>query len=133
MRFKGVRDASSASSAGILPGSVLVCQETGDIARRVSENLEKWLVWAGVAQTCVPVFSLCAYIPQWRKLLKLRDSGAISLGSWILWAFSYSTAVVYSSLLVMVTGRGWPILLTASVGLASVLFTISLIWRFRSR
>lgn len=99
----------------------------------MSENLEKWLVWAGIAQTCVPVFSLCAYIPQWRKLLKLRDSGAISLGSWILWAFSYTTAVVYSSLLVVVTGRGWPILLTAGVGLASVLFTISLIWRFRSR
>jgi uncharacterized protein with PQ loop repeat len=113
--------------------SGLVCGETTDISEDVSENLEKWLVWAGIAQTCVPVFSLCAYIPQWRKLLKLRDSGAISLGSWILWAFSYTTAVVYSSLLVVVTGRGWPILLTAGVGLASVLFTISLIWRFRSR
>jgi uncharacterized protein with PQ loop repeat len=116
-----------------LSRSALVCGETTDIPEGVSENLEKWLVWAGIAQTCVPVFSLCAYIPQWRKLLKLRDSGAISLGSWILWAFSYTTAVVYSSLLVVVTGRGWPILLTAGVGLASVLFTISLIWRFRSR
>lgn len=112
----------------------LVCrEETPDLAARVSDNLENWLVWAGVAQTCVPIFSLCAYIPQWRKLLKLRDSGAISLGSWILWAFSYTTAVVYSALLVVVTGRGWPILLTAGVGLVSVLFTISLIWRFRAR
>jgi hypothetical protein len=40
---------------------------------------------------------------------------------------------VYSSLLVVVTGRGWPILLTAGVGLVSVLFTINLIWRFRAR
>lgn len=112
---------------------MFVCGQTTDIAGGVSENLERWLVWAGIAQSCVPVFSLCAYVPQWRKLLKLRDSGAISLGSWILWAFSYTTAVVYSSLLVVVTGRGWPILLTAGVGLASVLFTISLIWRFRSR
>lgn len=113
--------------------SALVLNGSNDQAGCVSENLEKWLVWAGIAQTCVPVFSLCAYIPQWRKLLKLRHSGAISLGSWILWAFSYTTAVVYSSLLVVVTGRGWPILLTAGVGLASVLFTISLIWRFRPR
>jgi len=112
----------------------LVCrEETPDLTGRVSNNLENWLVWAGVAQTCVPIFSLCAYVPQWRKLLKLRDSGAISLGSWILWAFSYTTAVVYSSLLVVVTGRGWPILLTAGVGLVSVLFTINLIWRFRAR
>jgi uncharacterized protein with PQ loop repeat len=126
--------ASSAWSAGFVPMFALVDgEETADLPGIVSIQLENWLVWAGIAQSCVPIFSLCAYIPQWRKLLKLRDSGAISLGSWILWAFSYTTAVVYSALLVVVTGRGWPILLTAGVGLVSVLFTISLIWRFRAR
>lgn len=99
----------------------------------MEKQLETWLLVAGAAQTCVPIFSLCAYIPQWRKLLKLRHSGAISLGSWVLWACSYTIAVVYSSLLVVVTGRGWPILLTASCGLVSVLFTIILVWRFRPK
>lgn len=94
-------------------------------------SLETWLTIAGAAQSCVPVVSLCAYVPQWRKLIKTRSSGSIALSSWVLWAGSYSIAVVYSSLLLMVTGKGWPLVATTSLGLSFVLFTLLLVWRFR--
>ena len=95
--------------------------------------LEKWFTIAGAAQSCVPLISLCAYVPQWRKLLKTRSSGSISLSSWVLWAGSYSIAVIYSSLLLMITGKGWPMVATSSLGLIFVIFTLVLVWRFRTR
>ena len=88
---------------------------------------------AGAAQSCVPVLSLCAYVPQWRKLLKTRSSGSISLISWAIWTGSYSIAVFYSSILLKVTGRGLPLVVTTSVGLGCVLLTMAMIWRFRDR
>ena len=96
-------------------------------------NLETLLTVAGAAQSCVPICSLCAYVPQWRKLLKTRCSGSISLVSWLLWACSYSIALTYSSTLLLVTGRGWPMVITTSLGLCFVLFTMVLVWRFRKR
>jgi uncharacterized protein with PQ loop repeat len=94
--------------------------------------LEKWFAIAGVVQSCVPLVSLCAYVPQWRKLLKTRSSGSISLSSWVLWTGSYSIAVIYSSLLLMTTGKGWPMVATSSLGLVFVIFTLVLVWRFRT-
>lgn len=88
---------------------------------------------AGTDETMVPILSLIAYIPQWRKLLKKRDSGTLSMISWMIWAVSYAIAVFYASVLLCVTGRGWPLLIAMSCGLAFVLFTMSLIWRFRDR
>ncbi len=81
----------------------------------------------------MPICSLCAYVPQWRKLLRTRCSGSISLVSWLLWACSYSIALIYSTTLLLVTGRGWPMVITTSLGLAFVLFTMVLVWRFRKR
>lgn len=98
-----------------------------------ANNLETLLTVAGVAQSCVPICSLCAYVPQWRKLLKTRSSGSISLISWAIWACSYSIALFYSSTLLLVTGRGWPMVITTSLGLCFVLFTMVLVWRFRER
>lgn len=96
-------------------------------------TLETWLKIAGTAQSCVPILSLCAYVPQWRKLLKTRSSGSISLISWAIWAGSYSIAVFYSAVLLKVTGHGVPLVVTTSVGLSCVLLTMALIWRFRVR
>lgn len=72
-------------------------------------------------------------MPQWRKLFKTRSSGSISLVSWAIWAGSYSIAVCYSSILLKVTGRGIPMVVTSTVGLSCVLLTMVLIWRFRDR
>ena len=93
--------------------------------------LEFWLMIAGAAQSCVPVVSLCAYIPQWRKLIQTRSSGSISLSSWVLWAGAYGIATIYSTLLLIVTGKGWPMVATTSWGLSFVLLTLLLVWRFR--
>jgi uncharacterized protein with PQ loop repeat len=99
----------------------------------MSTPLEKWFAIAGAAQSCVPLLSLCAYVPQWRKLLKTRNSGSISLFSWVLWTGSYSIAVFYSWLLLRVTGKGWPMVATSTLGLIFVIFTMVLVWRFRTR
>ncbi len=88
---------------------------------------------ANAAQSCVPILSLCAYVPQWRKLLKTRSSGSISLISWAIWMTSYSIAVFYSTTLLLVTGRGAPLVFTTSVGLGCVMLTMGLVWRFRDR
>jgi uncharacterized protein with PQ loop repeat len=96
-------------------------------------SLETWLSLAGIAQSCVPIISLCAYVPQWRKLLRTRSSASISFSSWALWAGSYSIALTYSSLLLLVTGKGWPMVATTFLGLSFVLFTMGLVWRFREK
>lgn len=88
---------------------------------------------ASAAQSLIPILSLCAYIPQWRKLFQTRNSGAISVASWAIWAVSYSIAVFYSVLLLRVTGRGIPLVVTTSAGLTFVLFTMFLVWHFRER
>ena len=95
--------------------------------------LETWMKIANAAQSCVPILSLCAYVPQWRKVLQTRSSGSISLISWAIWTTSYSIAVFYSTTLLLVTGRGVPLVVTTSVGLTCVLLTMALVWRFRDR
>ncbi|MEY4242694.1 MAG: hypothetical protein RLZZ245_279 [Verrucomicrobiota bacterium] len=99
----------------------------------MSITLEAWMKVASAAQSMIPILSLCAYIPQWRKLFQTRNSGAISVASWAIWAVSYSIAVFYATLLLKVTGRGIPLVVTTSAGLCFVLFTMVLVWRFRER
>lgn len=95
-------------------------------------SLDVWLTVVGALQSCVPVVSLCAYIPQWRKLMKTRSSGSISITSWVLWAGAYSVGTTYSTLLLMATGKGWPLVITTAGGLGFVLFTLFLVWRYRN-
>jgi uncharacterized protein with PQ loop repeat len=90
--------------------------------------LETLMNIANVAESAVPMLSLTAYIPQWRTLLRTRDSRSISMASWGIWAVSYLIATFYASMLLLVTGRGWPLVITTAVGLCFVLFTMLLIW-----
>jgi len=94
---------------------------------------ETLMLVAGTAESIVPLLSLVAYIPQWRKLYQTRNSGPLSMISWVIWALSYAIAVFYSIVLLSVTGRGWPLLVTTVSGLLMVLYTMILIWRFRDR
>lgn len=86
---------------------------------------------ANVAESLVPLLSLIAYVPQWRHLLRTRDSSSISLVSWGIWALAYAISVFYASVLLAVTGKGVPLLLTTSCGLAFVLITLGIALRFR--
>ena len=99
----------------------------------MTSTLESWMKIAGAAQSCVPILSLFAYIPQWQKLLQTRSSGSISLISWAIWFISYSIALFYSLMLLKVTGRGIPLVITTSVGLSCVCLTMWLVWRFSTR
>lgn len=98
-----------------------------------SSNHETLMLVASTVESIVPLLSLTAYIPQWRKLLRTRSSGPMSMISWIIWALSYAIAVFYAIVLLSVTGRGWPLLATTFSGLLMVLYTMFLIWRFRDR
>ena len=93
--------------------------------------LEQLMSVASVAESCVPALSLLAYVPQWRKLMQSRDSSSISLASWVIWAVSYVIAIFYAVTLLLVTGRGWPLVATTSLGLCFVLITIALVSRYR--
>jgi hypothetical protein len=53
------------------------------------------------------------------------------MASWGIWAISYLIATFYSSVLLLVTGRGGPLVITTAVGLFFVLFTMFLVWRMR--
>jgi uncharacterized protein with PQ loop repeat len=86
---------------------------------------------ANVAESLVPVISLVAYIPQWRHLMRTRDSRGISLSSWGIWALAYAISVFYASVLLAVTGMGLPLLLGTSFGLLFVLITMVLAWLYR--
>jgi len=97
----------------------------------MNPSLEVWLRIAGAAESAVPVLSLAAYVPQWRVLMRSRDSSSISLMSWGIWAVSYFIATFYSTMLLLVTGRGLPMVITTALGLCFVLFTMLLVWRLR--
>ena len=99
----------------------------------MNSNHETLMLVAGTAESLVPLLSLTAYIPQWRKHYPTRSSGPLSMISWVIWALSYAIAVFDSIVLLIVTGRGWPLLVTTLSGLLMVLYTIILIWRFRDR
>jgi len=97
----------------------------------MSDSLETLMWIAGAAESAVPVLSLAAYIPQWRMLMRSRDSSSISLMSWGIWAVSYAIATFYSTMLLLVTGRGLPMVIATGLGLCFVLFTMLLVWRLR--
>jgi len=86
---------------------------------------------ANVAELLVPVLSLVAYIPQWRHLLRTRDSRSISLASWAIWALAYALSVFYAAVLLAVTGKGVPLLIATTFGLLFVLITFGMAWLFR--
>ena len=97
----------------------------------MTQQMENLMWLAGVAESAVPVLSLAAYIPQWRVLMRSRDSSSISMISWGIWAVSYVIATFYSSMLLLTTGRGMPLVITTALGLCFVLFTMLLVWHLR--
>lgn len=97
----------------------------------MNPNLETLMTVANVLQSVVPLISLTAYVPQWIRLIQKRESRAISLLSWCIWALCYSIGIFYSTVLLNVTGRGWAMVITTSLGLSFVLTTMFLVWRYR--
>lgn len=88
---------------------------------------------ANACQLAVSVIALSAYLPQWIKLLRTKSSGDISLHSWCLWTVSSTFTLYYAIVQYLLNGRGWPLIISSFIGLGSILFTIFLILRYRSK
>lgn len=90
------------------------------------------LVFAGFLQSAVPVISLIAYLPQWKKLVDTRSSKDISLRSWSIWIVSSSISLFYAIVLFRYTGKGVPLVFASGAGLVFVLVTVYLTARYRA-
>ena len=88
---------------------------------------------ANIGQIAVPFIALSAYLPQWIKLARTRSSKDISLRSWCIWTVSSFLGLFYALVQLLLNGRGWPLVFSTAIALASVLFTVTLIFRYRHR
>jgi len=91
------------------------------------------IITANACQVATTLISLSAYLPQWIKLIQTRSSGDISLRSWCIWFFSASFALFYAIVQYLLNGRGWPLIISTLASLCCILFTVSLIVRFRTK
>lgn len=95
-------------------------------------TLDDWFRVAGWLQTCVPVLSLTAYVPQWRALLRSRSSQNVSLAAWIIWTLTSAIALLYAAASYAVTGRGLPLVFSTTLLFLFCEFTLYLVYRFRT-
>ncbi len=91
------------------------------------------IITANACQVVTTLISLSAYLPQWIKLIQTRSSGDISLRSWYLWFISASFALFYAIVQYLLNDRGWPLIISTLASLGCILFTVSLIVRFRTK
>jgi uncharacterized protein with PQ loop repeat len=88
---------------------------------------------ANLCQTVVPFIALSAYLPQWVQLIRTKSSRDISLRSWCIWIFSSLFSLFYAVIQLILNGRGWPLVFSTGVGLASVILTVTLVIRYRPK
>ncbi|MCX7005643.1 MAG: PQ-loop repeat-containing protein [bacterium] len=88
---------------------------------------------ANICQATVPFISLLAYAPQWLKLWRTKSSTAISIRSWCAWSLSSAFALFYALTQLHMTGRGWALVMSTSLGLCFVLCTLWLVVKYRER
>jgi uncharacterized protein with PQ loop repeat len=87
---------------------------------------------ANICQLIVPFISLTAFLPQWIQLYRTKSSEDISLSAWMLWAISSLLALFYAVVQLLLNGRGWPLVISSVFGLAAVLLTVIMIFRYRT-
>ena len=95
--------------------------------------LETWGTVANFLQSCVPLLSLSAYIPQWRQLLKTKSSGDISIHAWLIWSLSGSFALFYAFVQYQITGKGAALIFSTTSALLFVMVTAFLVFKYRKR
>ncbi len=92
---------------------------------------ERTVVIANFLQGCVPLLSLFAYLPQWRKIIANRSSRDISLTSWLVWLVSSAIAIFYAVIQYQVTGKGTALIFSSVLVLVFVVITVCLIALYR--
>jgi len=86
---------------------------------------------ANILQSCIPLLSLSAYLPQWHKIVTTRSSRDISLRAWLIWSCSSSIAVFYAVVQYRVTGQGIALVFSSTVLLVFVIVTACLVVAYR--
>jgi uncharacterized protein with PQ loop repeat len=82
---------------------------------------------ANVLQSSVPLISLVAYIPQWRKLIATKSSKDISLRAWLLWALTASFSCFYAVVQYLANGRGVALIFSTATSFIFIVSTVYLI------
>jgi uncharacterized protein with PQ loop repeat len=88
---------------------------------------------ASFLQGSIPLLSLTAYLPQWKKIIETKSSKDISLHSWLLWSVSAAITVFYAVVQYRVTGHGTALVLSSAVNLAFVIITVYLLLFYRKQ
>jgi uncharacterized protein with PQ loop repeat len=86
---------------------------------------------ANVLQSSIPLLSLSAYFPQWRKLIVTKSSKDISLRAWLLWTVTASFSCFYAVVQYLVNGRGVALIFSTATSVAFILATVYLILIYR--
>ena len=89
------------------------------------------VIGANVCQSLVPFIAVSAYLPQWGKLRRTRSTEGVSLRSWLMWSLSSLFALFYAVVQLLLTGRGWPLVISSLLSAVFVLATVGLILRAR--
>jgi len=88
---------------------------------------------ASFLQGSIPLLSLTAYLPQWKKIVETRSSKDISLRSWLLWSVSAAIAVFYAVAQYQTTGQGTALVFSTTVNLIFVIVTVYLLVVYRKQ
>ncbi|ODS25017.1 hypothetical protein AB835_00485 [Candidatus Endobugula sertula] len=94
-------------------------------------SLELVVISANILQGSIPVLSLVAHFPQWKKLVSNKSSNDISLRSWTIWTISALISIFYAVVQYYVTGSGITLVFSNISVLACVLITIYLVLLYR--
>ena len=92
---------------------------------------ERTVIVANFLQGCVPLLSLVAYLPQWRKIIANKSSKDISLTSWLVWLLSSAIAIFYAVIQYKITGKGTALIFFSVLVLAFAFITACLIALYR--
>jgi len=88
---------------------------------------------ASFLQGSIPLLSLSAYLPQWKKIVETKSSRDISLRAWLLWSVSAAIAVFYAVAQYQTTGQGMALVFSSTVNLIFVIITVYLLVIYRRR
>jgi uncharacterized protein with PQ loop repeat len=88
---------------------------------------------ASFMQGSIPLLSLSAYLPQWKKIIATKSSKDISLHSWLLWSVSAAITVFYAVAQYQTTGKGSALVFSSSVNLIFVIVTVYLLLIYRKQ
>ncbi len=88
---------------------------------------------ANFLQGSIPLLSLSAYLPQWKKIVATKSSKDISLQSWLLWSVSAAIAVFYAVAQYQTTGHGTALVFSSTVNFLFVVITVYLLVIYRKR